>query len=239
MRIRGADQTARTAGDGTTRPLPNRPFPRAGQPCREGCRRPVGGLYISREGGDHSNRSPAVEPSRTLQATPRAPSSPTSATLPDVFSFSDEIVLPRPVSEVFALLSNPHNLDGLTPPWVSFALAGEVPWPLRGGDRVAYRFRWHGLPLPWVSEIVSWRTDRELTYRQARGPYRAFVHRHDFSPTREGTRVADRIRFEVFGGSLVAGIVRKDLDRLFAWRRDRLRSWAREGAIGPRREGIA
>ena len=113
----------------------------------------------------------------------------------------------------------------------SFALAADPGWPLEPGDRVAYRFRWHGIPLPWISEIVTWETDRELTYRQARGPYRSFVHHHDFVEASEGARVTDRIDYDVPGGRLAAALVQRDLVRLFAERRTRLRAWAREGFL--------
>ncbi len=56
---------------------------------------------------------------------------------------------------------------------------------------------------------------------QERGPYRLWEHTHRFSADGEGTRVADEVRYALPlhpVGELAHPLVRRQLERIFAWR---------------------
>jgi ligand-binding SRPBCC domain-containing protein len=102
------------------------------------------------------------------------------------------------------------------------------PPEMGAGTVIDYRLRLHGIPLRWRSEITVWEPPRRFVDVQRRGPYRLWEHEHLFLPKDGGTLVQDRVRYAVPGGSLLAPLVdrllvRPDLERIFAYRRQRLK----------------
>jgi ligand-binding SRPBCC domain-containing protein len=130
-----------------------------------------------------------------------------------------EQLVPRPVGDVFEFFSQARNLERITPPWLRFGLLGD-PGPLGKGSLIEYRLHVHGVPLRWVSRIEEWESERAFVDRQLRGPYRFWHHRHEFIACGEATVVRDRIRYVLPFGRLGHPFVRRDLDRIFDFRRD-------------------
>ncbi len=128
----------------------------------------------------------------------------------------------RPLPEVFEFFARAGNLELITPPWLRFQIL-EEPDPVRAGARISYRLRLHGVPLRWVSVIEEFEPERSFVDRQIRGPYRLWHHRHEFVEDGAGTIMRDRVRYALpFGaaGALAHRLfVRRDLDQIFAFRR--------------------
>ena len=136
------------------------------------------------------------------------------------FDFSCEQWLPRPLAEVFPFFAAARNLGAVTPPWLRFEVLTPEPVEMRAGALVDYRLRWHGLPLPWRTEISAWEPPHRFVDRQLRGPYRLWVHEHRFAERDSGTLVNDRVTYAVPGGTLVERLfVRRDVAAIFAFRR--------------------
>lgn len=133
-----------------------------------------------------------------------------------------EQLVPRPVDETFAFFSEASNLERITPPWLHFEIATRGSITMATGTRIDYRLRLHGLPLRWSARIEDWRPGREFVDRQIRGPYRLWHHRHLFARHPDGTIVTDHVRYALPAGPLGevahALVVRRDLDRIFAFR---------------------
>jgi ligand-binding SRPBCC domain-containing protein len=129
----------------------------------------------------------------------------------------------RPLAEVFEFLARASNLERITPPWLSFGLAGEQASELRAGTRLEYRLRVHGMPLRWVSQIELWQPGRAFVDRQVRGPYRLRRHRHEFATIGQDTIVRDRVHYALPAGRIGelahALFVRRDLEQIFDFRR--------------------
>jgi ligand-binding SRPBCC domain-containing protein len=138
-----------------------------------------------------------------------------------------EQVVAAPLDEVFAFFSRARNLERITPPWLRFALLTPEPIDMAPGTLIDYRLRLRGVPIGWTSRIEKWAADRLFVDRQLRGPYRLWVHRHEFDSVARGTLVRDRVRYALPLGGLgtVAhtALVRRDLDRIFDFRRDAVR----------------
>jgi len=131
--------------------------------------------------------------------------------------------LAAPLAEVFAFFADARNLQALTPPFLRFEVLTLAPIEMRAGALIDYRLRVHGLPLRWRSEITVWDPPSRFVDEQRRGPYRAWRHEHRFTAEGDGTRVDDEVSYEVLGGGLVDRLfVRRDLDRIFAFRREAL-----------------
>ena len=129
--------------------------------------------------------------------------------------------LPVTPQRLFELISEPENLDGLTPDWLRWRILRR-PVPLEVGSVVDYRLGWHGLPLPWSSLITVLEPPHRLEYRQLRGPYRFFRHDHILEAEGAGTSMVDIVDWSVPLEPLSRGLVEADLDRLFGERRRRL-----------------
>lgn len=132
--------------------------------------------------------------------------------------------VPTPLDETFAFFADPWNLERITPPLLGFRIVSPAPIWMGAGTLIDYRLRLRGIPVRWRTEITAWDPPRGFTDVQLRGPYRKWVHRHDFVEEDGGTRVDDTITYAVPGGALVDRlIVRPDLDRIFGYRRKAIR----------------
>jgi ligand-binding SRPBCC domain-containing protein len=133
-----------------------------------------------------------------------------------------EQYLDHPLQEVFAFFAQAHNLERITPPWLSFQVLSTSPIEMRVGTLIDYRLRVHGLPLRWTSRIEDWEPGRTFVDRQLRGPYALWRHRHTFAESGQGTVVRDEVDYALpLGGlgNLVHPLfVRRDLERIFAYR---------------------
>ena len=138
--------------------------------------------------------------------------------------------LPAPRSEVFTLFADPENLDALTPPWLCFEVLTPRPLPRGEGALFDYRIRVRGLPLCWRTLIETFVPGEKFVDRQIAGPYALWHHTHrfeDLPPSATmpsgGTRMTDQVRYRVgwslFGRIVTALWVRRDIQRIFEYRK--------------------
>ena len=147
-----------------------------------------------------------------------------SRTSEGFFKLEAELWLPRRRDAVFLFFADAFNLETLTPPWLKFEVLTPRPIEMRAGLRIDYRLRLRGLPLRWQSEITAWEPPRRFVDEQRRGPYRAWIHEHLFEERDGGTLARDGVRYKVIGGRLVnALLVRRDVERIFSFRQEKLR----------------
>jgi len=108
-----------------------------------------------------------------------------------------------PIALVAAFHRNPVNLVALTPFLVRVKLLS-APRPLQVGDEVAFCV-WLGvIPIRWVARIIQMDTTG-FTDVQLVGPFRRWVHRHQFVPQSDGTT-----------------LIVDDIDAAFSWHPIRL-----------------
>jgi ligand-binding SRPBCC domain-containing protein len=141
-----------------------------------------------------------------------------------VHRFEQRQYVPRPLDEVFGFFAEAGNLERITPPWLSFQVLTPEPVQMAPGALIDYRLRLHGVPLGWTSQIEVWEPGRQFVDRAIRGPFSLWHHRHRFSASGEGTIVSDEVHYAPPFGALgeIAErlIVARDLDRIFAHRRE-------------------
>ncbi len=141
------------------------------------------------------------------------------------YSLKTEIWLPRGLEEVFSFFSDAHNLEKLTPPWLRFEVLEPAPSVLQAGTLIDYRLRLRGIPVRWQSEISAWEPPNRFVDEQRRGPYRFWIHEHTFISRDGGTLVRDTVEYDLFCGPLINRFfVRRDLERIFAYRQGVLES---------------
>jgi ligand-binding SRPBCC domain-containing protein len=131
---------------------------------------------------------------------------------------------PHPIEHVFSFFAEAGNLERITPSWLRFQILSPKPISIRKGSRLDYRIRLHGLPVRWQSEITAWDPPTRFVDEQRRGPYRVWIHEHEFSVRDDGTEVRDLVRYAVPGGWAVDRLfVRRDLETIFEHRAATLR----------------
>lgn len=140
-----------------------------------------------------------------------------------MFHFKDELWLPRNRDEVFPFFADARNLSEITPPWVQFQVVTPAPIVMQPGTLIDYRIRVHGLPIRWRTEITEWNPPHRFVDVQLRGPYSLWHHTHTFEEKDGGTLCVDNVTYRPRGGAIINRLfVRKDVHRIFAYRRKRL-----------------
>lgn len=140
-----------------------------------------------------------------------------------MYHFHDELWLPRTRDEVFPFFADAKNLGKITPPWVQFKILTQTPITMRPGTLIDYRIRVHGFPVRWQTEITEWNPPSHFADVQLRGPYTQWHHMHRFEEKNGGTLCIDDVEYRPRGGALIHRLfVRRDVERIFAHRRQRL-----------------
>jgi ligand-binding SRPBCC domain-containing protein len=143
-----------------------------------------------------------------------------------------DFVIPLPLERVFAFFADAANLERITPPWLNFSILTSVPITLERGALIDYRIRLRGIPIRWRTRIAEWNPPHSFVDEQLKGPYALWHHTHEFFPVPDelggGTRMIDTVRYRIpFGplGEIARRLfVTRDLERIFAYRRDNLAS---------------
>jgi ligand-binding SRPBCC domain-containing protein len=132
--------------------------------------------------------------------------------------------VPVSPAEAFELYGDVGNLERITPPWLRFRILDPRPDRLVAGTRLEYSLVLHRFPIHWITEIREWEPPHRFVDFQAQGPYAQWEHTHTFEPVPGGTRLEDRIRYAIPYGPLGTlahvAFVRRDLQRIFDYRRD-------------------
>jgi ligand-binding SRPBCC domain-containing protein len=134
------------------------------------------------------------------------------------------IELPR--EEVFEFFADAFNLQKITPPDVRFRILTPAPIEPRKGTRIDYRLTVFRLPFYWRTVFSVWEPPQRFVDEQERGPYRSWIHSHEFADLGGGTLVRDRVQYELPLsplGELAHPIVRRKLDQIFDFRQAEIR----------------
>lgn len=134
-----------------------------------------------------------------------------------------EQLLPFEVRQVFPFFADARNLERITPPLLGFEVRTPGEIEMRAGTLIEYRLRVHGLGVDWLTRIEEWEPNTRFVDMQLAGPYRLWHHIHTFEPSGSQTLMRDVVRYALPAwplGELAYPLVRRDLDRIFAFRRD-------------------
>jgi NADH dehydrogenase len=145
-----------------------------------------------------------------------------------------EMLVDRPIDEVFAFFSRPENLGRITPGHLGFELRTDDT-RMRDGLEIEYRIRpLLGIPMTWRSRIVDYDPPHGFRDVQLAGPYRRWDHRHTFTAEGNSTRITDVVEYSLPLGPLGelahAAVVRSQLEEIFRHRERAIRAiYARPG----------
>lgn len=136
--------------------------------------------------------------------------------------------LPIPLKECWDFFSSPMNLKVLTPPHLNFKILSALEEKgMYSGQLIEYFV--HpvlGIPIYWMTEITSVETLNYFIDEQRFGPYKFWHHEHRFREIPGGVEVEDIIHYKMPFGPLGKCInalkVRKDLEKIFSYRKAKL-----------------
>jgi ligand-binding SRPBCC domain-containing protein len=119
--------------------------------------------------------------------------------------FVKSVLLDSPVEKVFRFHERPDALALLSPPFPPVRMISRTGHGIETGSRINLRIGF----MPWVAQHTQYEKNRLFVDEQLEGPFAKWVHRHEFAAEGKGTRLTDRIEFQLPGGPLV--------NRLFGW----------------------
>ncbi|QDT95800.1 SRPBCC family protein [Gimesia aquarii] len=147
-----------------------------------------------------------------------------------IYRLQSEILIPFPLSVVFDFFAKAENLEVITPPFLNFQILTPKPIEMHQGTLIDYEISLHRIPLSWKTEITDWEPPHRFVDNQIKGPYRLWRHEHTFQEQEKGTLVIDKVDYSVYGGPLINWLfVRRDLERIFRYRHERLKEFTAEG----------
>jgi ligand-binding SRPBCC domain-containing protein len=145
-----------------------------------------------------------------------------------MYTLNKQIDVKASPDKVWEFISHPRNLDRITPEDMAFEIVSDVPEVMYNGLLVEYRVR---IPFlgwkSWVSEIKHIVPGRSFVDEQKIGPYRFWYHEHQIESGSEGSRIVDRVSYEVpfgvIGRILHPLFIGPTLKRIFLHRERTLR----------------
>ena len=133
------------------------------------------------------------------------------------------------IEKVWDFFSNPGNLNLITPLSLHFQIRSGDEVPIYNGQIIHYRIRI--LPLvrvSWVTEIKNIVPLSSFMDEQRFGPYKFWLHHHQFVPSDNGVDIIDTVHYST-GFSFFGEIVRylwtkRQLAHIFRYRKERIRA---------------
>lgn len=135
--------------------------------------------------------------------------------------------LPLELQEAWEFFSSPLNLSRITPPNMGFEITKVPGSILTKGMEIEYRVRpLFGISVKWVTVIGDVQPPNRFTDIQQTGPYKSWMHTHNFEPVAGGVKMTDEVLYAMplgLLGRMVHSLVVEDkLQAIFDFRRNAL-----------------
>ena len=139
---------------------------------------------------------------------------------------------------VFQFHESPDALRHLIPPWEKMEVV-ESSGSLRPGSKVVLRGRVGVLAIQWVAIHTEYEPPHLFADRQESRPFAWWYHRHRFLDDGQGgTVLRDEVEYQVplgiIGRVLGGWLIRRKLERMFAYRHEKTRRMIESGEWIPR-----
>ncbi len=145
------------------------------------------------------------------------------------YIFEKRTYFDRPRDVIFSFFSNAENLNKVTPKKLHFKILTDLPISMKKGTLIDYKLRIYYIPIHWRTEIKEWNPPHQFIDIQLIGPYRKWIHMHQFIAQENGTVMIDRVKYAIPGGFLVPLfhklIVKKDIEKIFEYREKKFKEF--------------
>lgn len=135
--------------------------------------------------------------------------------------------LPIQLEDAWEFFSSPKNLVKITPKTMGFKIISGAEREMYPGQIIQYKVN----PLPfyqttWVTEITYVKHKEYFVDEQRFGPYTLWHHKHFFREIEGGVEMIDivdyKAPFGALGKLLSGGLIKKELSKIFAYRKQTL-----------------
>ncbi len=144
-----------------------------------------------------------------------------------VYQLHASQVLPISQETAWAFLSNPVNLQRITPAHMGFQILSGADRDMYPGQIIQYKVSpFPGITTTWVTEITHVKEGSYFVDEQRFGPYALWHHKHFISPVEGGVLMEDIVDYKLPMGILgqwVHGLlVKRQLRTIFEYRTKKL-----------------
>lgn len=132
--------------------------------------------------------------------------------------------IPATPDEVWDFISNPGNLQLITPDYMGFVItSADPPEKMYPGMIITYTVKpLMGIKMKWVTEITHIEEKRYFVDEQRDGPYSMWHHQHIIEPAEGGVMMRDIVSYKPpmgFLGAIANSLViRRQLEDIFNYR---------------------
>lgn len=127
---------------------------------------------------------------------------------------------------MFEFFAAADNLERITPPAMRFQILTPLPIEMKAGTLIDYKLHINGVPARWRTLIPVWEPPYRFIDEQIKGPYKRWVHTHEFEEQNGITVMRDHVEYElplVPLGELAYPFVRYQVGVIFRYREKRIR----------------
>ena len=144
-----------------------------------------------------------------------------------IYQIQTQQKLPISLSEAWEFLSNPANLQKITPPEMGFKIVFGAERKMYAGQLIQYTVTpLAGIRTTWVSEITQVQEGVYFVDEQRYGPYSLWHHKHFLKEIPGGVLVEDLVHYKVplgiLGQAVHPIVVRPKLKEIFTFRESKL-----------------
>ncbi|MEZ4779229.1 MAG: SRPBCC family protein [Flavobacteriaceae bacterium] len=144
-----------------------------------------------------------------------------------IYTLSTKQFLPISIEVAWDFLSNPKNLQTITPDYMGFQIVSGADRKMYPGQIIQYLVTpVFGIKTKWVTEITHVNEGRYFVDEQRFGPYALWHHKHFLKAVDGGVEMEDIIDYKLpFGllGQLFQPIlVKPKLEEIFSYRKEKL-----------------
>ena len=132
-----------------------------------------------------------------------------------------QMELPMKLIEVFPFFCDVMNLERITPSELHFRITTPQPIEITLVTVVDYMLQLYTIQFKWRSEITVWRPPYEFVDDQIQGPFRLWIHKHEFYEKNGSTIIQDTIRYQLPLwplGEIISPLLNLQLGRIFKYR---------------------
>ena len=138
--------------------------------------------------------------------------------------------LPTSMGEAWEFLSDPKNLQQITPRQMGFRIVSGADRPMYAGQIIQYRVNpFPGIGTTWVTEITHVEEGVYFVDEQRFGPYALWHHKHFLYPREGGVIMEDVVDYSLPFGLLGQWVhelmVKRRLQAIFRYRAERLKEF--------------
>lgn len=148
-------------------------------------------------------------------------------TIMKIYQLQSKQNLPITLDKAWDLLSNPKNLQMITPEYMGFKILSGADRDMYEGQIIQYIVTpLLGIPMKWVTEITHLKDKEYFVDEQRFGPYAFWHHKHFIKKIPGGVEMEDivdyKIPFGILGQMVHPFLVAPVINEIFQYRRKKL-----------------